>query len=247
MASVRSALTYLGVSPSSNASVLRNLCGFNRNRAPTDPDPSTVSQVSLLNHLNSLKGKHVHVNVIRVGIDNATDADLDKIDYAIYRARNIYRTVSLGLGRVEHYAVPASDANGRDDLGSQSEAEDLTHDWSVPNNGIDLFIVRNISATDFIGISPVGGPCDKNDKNMNGVISGHINLGTEQLARTFSHEMGHYLGLKHNHGDNCPSSAAERDNLMAQSRCANSVRNSVILTGSQGNTIRGHCFVRDGY
>jgi len=245
MVSVRAALKYMGVDPSSSASILNSLFGFSRTRAPTDP--VTVSQVSLLNHLSSLKGKHIHLNIIRVGIDNATDADEDKIDYAIYKARNIFRTVNLGVGRIEHYWVSSQEANGKDDIGSADEAEELTHEWSVPNDGIDIFIVRNISA-DFIGISPAPGTCDKSDKDMNGVIGGEINLDAEELARTFTHEIGHYLGLKHPHGDNCPSiGASERDKLMAQSRCANNTRTSVILSSAEGDTIRGHCFVRDGY
>lgn len=248
MASIRSALKYIGISSSSNASILYNLCGFFRARVPTDPDPNTVSQVSILNHLNSLKGKHIHLNIIWVGIDNPTNADEERIDYAIYRARNIFRTVDLGVGRVERYWISSQEANGRDDIGSVDEAEELTKDWSVPNDGIDVFIVRNISSTDFIGISPVDGPCDKDDKHMNGVIGGEINLNEEELSRTVSHEVGHYLGLVHPHGDTCPPiGASERDNLMSMSICANNIRNSVLLWSSQGNTIRGHCFVREGY
>ena len=220
--------------------------GFIRARVPSDPCTTDPAQVSLLSHINSLQGKHIHLNVIRVGIDNFSADEVDKIDYAIYKARNIYRTVSLGVGRVEHYDVTSADADGKDDLGSEDEAEDLTHDWTVPNNGIDVFVVDNISDSDFVGISPVGGPCDKNDKDMNGVIGGEVNRSREAVARTFAHEIGHYLGLPHNHGDDCPSSASGRANLMAQTRCADSICDSVVLTSSQGSTMRGHCFVQDG-
>lgn len=245
MTSVKSIMNCIGVDTSGTVSVLFNLFGFFRARVPADPCSSSTAQVSLLNHLKSLEGKHIHLNVIRVGIDNFTPAEIDKIDYAIYKTRSIYRTVNLGVGRVEHYDVTSSDADDKDDLGSVDEAEDLTHDWTVPNNGLDVFIVDNIS-DDWVGISPVGGPCDKDDKDMNGVIGGEINRSTAAVARTFTHEIGHYLGLNHNHGDDCPTSAAGRANLMAQTRCADSVCDSVILTSSQGNTARGHCFVQDG-
>jgi len=246
MASVKSILNCIGVGTGGSVSILRDLFGFLRARVPTDPDPTVIAQVSLLNDLVSLKGKHIHLNIIRVGIDNFTAAEVDKIDYAIFKARNIYRTVSLGIGRVQHFDVTAADANGRDDIGSASESEDLTHEWTVPNNGLDVFLVSNISAS-FIGRSPVGGPCDKDDKDMNGVFGGEVNRGADGLARTFAHELGHYLGLSHNHGDDdCPSTTAGTANLMAQTRCASNVRTSVVLTGSQGTNVRDHCFVQDG-
>jgi hypothetical protein len=246
METVKSILGCIGVDTSGSVSVLFHLFGFIRARVPSDPCTTDPAEISLLSHINSLQGKHIHLNVIRVGIDNFTDDEVDKIDYAIYKARNIYRTVSLGVGRVEHYDVTSADADGKDDLGSESEAEELTHDWTVPNNGIDVFMVDNISDSDFVGISPVGGPCDKDDKDMNGVIGGEVNRSRAAVARTFAHEIGHYLGLPHNHGDDCPSSASGRANLMAQTRCADSTCDSVVLTSSQGSTVRGHCFVQNG-
>ena len=246
MASVKSIMDCIGVDTSGTVSVLGQLFGFLRARVPADPCSTDPAQVSLLDHLKSLEGKHIHLNIIRVGIDNFSDTEVDKIDYAIFRARKIYRTVNLGVGRVEHFDVTSGAADGKDDLGSEDEAEDLTHDWTVSNNGLDVFMVDNISDEDFVGISPVKGPCDKNDKDMNGVIGGEVNRSFEGVARSFAHEIGHYLGLPHNHGDDCPTSASDTANLMAQTRCASSVCDSVVLTDSQGSEVRGHCFVQDG-
>jgi hypothetical protein len=250
--SVKSIMNCIGVDTSGSVSVLFHLFGFFRARVPADQCSSSAGQVSLLDHIASLKGMHTHLNIIRVGIDNFTGAEVDSIDYAIYQTRRIYRTVNLGIGRVEHYDVTSGNAGGKDDLGSEDEAEDLTHDWTVPNNGLDVFMVDNISDTDFVGISPIGGPCDKNDKDMNGVIGGEVNRGAQAVARTFAHEIGHYLGLSHNHGNapSCPDTTAGCNNLMAQTRCAAScgggVCQSVNLIDSQGNTVRGHCFVQVG-
>lgn len=246
METVKGIMNCIGVDTGGSVSVLFHMFGFFRGRVPDDPCTTDTPQVSLLEHIGSLKGRHIHVNVIRVGIDNFTDDEVDKIDYAIFKARRIYRTVNLGLGRVEHFDVTSADADGKDDLGSEDEAEDLTHDWTVPNNGIDVFLVDNISDDDFVGISPVDGPCDKDDKDMNGVIGGEVNRSRAAVARTFAHEIGHYLGLEHNHGDDCPGSASGRANLMAQTRCADSTCDSVLLTNSQGSTMRSHCFVRNG-
>jgi Metallo-peptidase family M12B Reprolysin-like len=258
MESVRSIMNCIGVDTSGRVSLLFHLFGFFRARVPSDPCSSATAQVSLLDHVNSLKGRHVHLNIIRVGVDNFTDDEIDRIDSAIYRTRDIYRTVNLGVGRIEHYDVLASDANGHDDIGSEAEAEDLTQEWTIPNDGLDVFMVDNISDPDFVGISNVDGPCDKNADEMNGVIGGEVNRTAEAVARTFPHEIGHYLGLEHNHGDapDCPDTTAECDNLMAQTRCAippplgtgcgNGVCQAILLIAAQGNTVRDHCSVQDG-
>jgi hypothetical protein len=254
MASVKAIMGCIGVPRNPSLSVLFHLYGFVRQRVPTDPCTTVPASVSLLEHITSLRGPHIHLNIIRVGIDSFTAAEVNRIDYAIYRTRKIYRTVRLGVGRVEHWDITVADANGQDDLGSEDEAEDLTHDWTVPNNALDVFMVANISDPDFVGISAINGPCDKDDEDadMNGVVGGEVNRAANAVARSFAHEIGHYLGLKHNHGasPNCPNTMAGCDNLMAQTRCAVScgsgICTAVNLTGAQGNTVRNHCFVQDG-
>lgn len=245
MESVKSVMNCIGVSTAGNVSILGDFFGFFRQRLPTDPIATQTAQVSLLSQMRSLQGRHIHLNIIRVGIDNFTAAEVNRIDFALYRARQIYQPVNMGIGRIEHYDVTSASAGGKDDIGSDDEAEDLTHDWTVPNNGLDVFMVDNISAR-FVGLSPRPGPCDKDDKNMNGVLGGEVNRTSDRVARTFAHEVGHYLGLPHNHGDDCPTSTTDRNNLMAQTRCAISDRNSVVLTTGQRDTIREHCSVQEG-
>jgi hypothetical protein len=249
MARVKDILNCIGVSTSGSVSILGNMFGFSRARVPPDPDTTVTAQVSVLQLVRDLQGQHLHLNVIRVGFDTLSASDqttaFQKLDYAIYRIRNIYRPIRLGVGRVEHYFIDAADSNGRDDLGSEDEADELSDEWTVPNDAIDVFVVRNISDSDFVGISPVGGSCDKDSKD-DGLIGGEINRNFEPFSRTFAHEVGHFLDLEHNHGDDCPSSTAGQNNLMAQTRCAISVRDSVLLTGSQGSTMRDHCSVRSG-
>jgi len=248
MASLKSLLNCIGVDASGDVSVLGNFFGFIRHRVPPDPDTSVTASVSMLQQMRGVQGKHVHLNIIRVGFDTLSSAvqalALEKIDYATYRTQNIYRPVNLGVGRVQHWAISAANSNGRDDLANEDEAEALRDEWSVPNNGIDVFVVRNIS-DEFVGISPIGGNCNKNEID-DGLIGGEINWDFEQFSRTFAHEIGHFLGLSHTHGSDCPISTAEQNNLMAQSKCAISVRNSVNLTNSQGEDVRDHCSGQDG-
>jgi hypothetical protein len=196
--------------------------------------------ISLRRQAQRLKGRHFHLNVVAVGSDQFSDGDYLEIDYSIYRLRNIYDPVALGVGRVQHWIVTTAQAGGLDTPTSEDDLEELTHDWSSPADGIDIFIPHNVSVSSnggsVLGNSPEEGPCDKSAKDMNGSTCGL--WGSEQTSRSFAHELGHYLGLGHENGS--PS------NLMCQSSKASSVRNSVKLTSSQGDDMRDHCFVRDG-
>jgi Metallo-peptidase family M12B Reprolysin-like len=250
VASVRSILSCLDVQPAGSVSLLFHLWGFGRAKVPTDPDTSVTASVSLLQKIRGAQGDHIHLNVIRVGFDSIPAGNLDqaeeKLDYAIYKIHNVYRPVSLGIGRVTHWVISTAEADGADDLGSEDEADELSDDWSVPGDGIDVFVVRNISDSDFVGISPVDGDCDEDSKD-DGLVGGEIGRNFDPVARTFAHEIGHFLGLEHNHDDDeCPTTTAGKNNLMAQTKCAISVRDSVLLTGGQGSTMRDHCSVRGG-
>jgi hypothetical protein len=255
MPSIRETLNCIGRDTSGSNSVLRDLFGFARSRVPFIG--STTSAVSVKDTLDGLQGRHIHINVINVGWVNefsSTNADTGrrKVDYAIMRTRQIYQQVNLGVGRVQHWVIDQSEADGYDNIGSEGEADELSGDSGTPNNGIDCFVPRTISDNDFIGRSPVGGDCDKGGKR-DGLIAGAIDRGGsvntsfDGFARTFAHEIGHYLSLPHNHGDgSCPSGSAA-NNLMAQTRCITvSPRDAVNLTSSQGSDMRGHCMTRAG-
>lgn len=237
MASLRALADCIGIDK--NFSVLRDFFGFARGQLPPDPTGADVI-VSLKRQFERLDSEHFHLNVIAVGSDQFTDSDYIEIDYSIFKLRNIYHTVGLGVGRIEHWIVPTEDADGLDTPTSEDDLEDLTRSWTVPNDGIDLFVPHNMSVPSnggiVLGLSPVGGPCDKSAKQMNGATCGL--WGSEQTARTFAHELGHYLSLPHRN--------KQPDNLMCQSGSASSTRNSVKLTGSQGDKMDDHCFVNDG-
>jgi hypothetical protein len=242
MTSLRAIASCIGVS--GNFSVLRSFFGFFRGVLPPDPTGASV-RISLRRQMGLLQGAHFHLNVIAVGVDNFTDADDIEVDYSLFKIRNVYAQVNVGVGRIQHFAISVAEADGLDAPTTSDQLEDLTEAWSVPNDGVDLFIPHDMNVPSnggmILGRSAVDGPCpgDKDDKGLSGSVSGL--WGREQTARTVAHEVGHYLKLRHNHGDNCPTATAARNNLMAQSRCALSTRDSILLTSGQGNDVRDHC------
>jgi hypothetical protein len=221
-------------------SVVRDMFGFLRGVVPPDPVTGRVS-VSLRTQLDQLGGRHIHLNVIATGADNFTDADNIEVDYAIFKLRNVYRQVGLGVGRVQHWAISVADANGLDAPTEEGQLQELTERWEVPNNGIDLFVVHDMNIPSnggmLLGRSAVDGPCeDKDRKGMEAATAGL--WGSERTARTIAHELGHYLTLDHRND--------EPDNLMCQTGKASSIRNSTVLTNDQGSDMRDHCMTHGG-
>jgi Metallo-peptidase family M12B Reprolysin-like len=168
----------------------------------------------------------ISINVIRVGSELFTSADITTINNAIEVLRTTYATVGLTLRRVERFIIPLARANGREIIDNNGEAETLTDEWTVSNNAVDVFFVKTYVGS-VAGLSPVGGPCNKNAKGMDGAVVELIGSTTGQVL---AHEVGHYLGLSHVTGDST--------NLMFPS-----VPNGGRLSAGQGNTIRSHCFV----
>ena len=72
-----------------------------------------------------------------------------------------------------------------------------------------------------------------------------VNRPAAAVGRTFTHELGHYLGLSHTCGEapgcNAP---CQTSNLMTQSGCAGS--NALNLTSSQGGKMSCHFMIQSG-
>ena len=254
--SARTLLSRVGANPAADQSLLLRLFGFRRRRVPADPVAGVTASVSLRALAEDYERPHIHVNVIAMGFDAfgaGEAAAIEELDYCVLRLRDIYRPRNIGVRRVLHFEVDAADADGFDVIAGGDEATDLWRSFSVDNNGIDAFVVRSISG--LLGRSPRPGRCSKGNKR-DGLVAGGVQASHDSISRTFAHEIGHYLGLRHNHDDgtgtqNCPTTTTTRRNLMAQTRCTDNppavtVRNAILITGAQGSTMRDHCMVRGG-
>lgn len=215
--STRAILSCLG--HPDKASIVGDLFGFS-----FVPKP-----LSLRRQIELMRGKHFHVNLILVG--EFSWQDWRKTSYSIQTAREIFAQVDLGIGKLEWYGISSQDAGSLAVIDSNSEAEDLTQDWTVPNNAHDLFVVKQMNGAD--GWSAVKGSCDKNAKGMNGSVVS-LNGSDNNAGNTFAHEMGHYLGLKH---------ISDTGNFIGGDGGSNSWTG---IHDWQGDTMKSHCWVQNG-
>jgi Matrixin len=184
-------------------------------------------------HMKRLFNPRIDVNLIQVGADQFGLGGAIEVDVALERARGIYDTVGLAIGRVLHFDISTADADGYEHIGDDGEAVDLADDWSVDNRALDVFIVLTF-AGDHVGVSEQDGPCDKDGssgteaKVMEGsVVAIEENDDTTGIA--LAHEIGHYLGLGH---------VDDPALLMHETATGEA------LTAKQGSTMHQHCFVQ---
>lgn len=222
MASIRQIADCIGLAE--DFGIVRGFFGY------TGGAPETLS---LKAQVNRLYGPHIHVNLIRVGFELFSEWDNLEIDNALHFMRRTYETVNIGIGRVGNYYISTSDSHGREHISDPDEAEDLTREFTIPNNGIDIFLVRTFGGPDGGAAPPGGGPTNKNDDTMDGVVVS-IQDAPQITATSLAHEVGHYLGL--DHVDN-----NDTTNLMNRW-----VYNDGLLTAQQGQIMRSHGMVRPG-
>jgi Metallo-peptidase family M12B Reprolysin-like len=179
-----------------NFSVVRDFFGYRRRVKATD---SLLTQVKLLS-----SGKRIGVNVIYVGEDKWFKPDFIEVEGALRRMRAIYAQVNIAIARIRYYGITTAMAPGREDIDDDCEAQDLTNEYTIPNDSLDVFMVMNYAGAT-IGLSENDGPCDKNDgwfTNMSGsvvAIRDSSDTSGEVTGQVMAHEVGHYLGLGHSY------------------------------------------------
>ena len=237
MASLRSLAACIGVT--GEFSVVRDFFGHASPPPwrPVSPDNIPPSSLSLLTQIRRLQQPYFNINVVRVGTNSDgilaaegvddIDAAVDEqnVDCAVDMAREIYGAIGIGIGRVERWwRIPAADTD-HEVIDSQAEAGDLVREFSVGNDGIDVFVV----------LEWVGDIAGRHPKRGDGVVVESLETDFLGTARIFSHELGHYF-LGQGHKNNEPN------NIMAQSR---PMPGSTELNPDQAEKIKKHDKILD--
>jgi hypothetical protein len=173
--------------------------------------------------------RHLDLNIICVGFEDFTATDVADMLHAIDVTRAIYAKVRLNVRNVGFYQISASDAGANAVIDSEAEAADLTWDWSVDNDSLDVFVVRVMNGAD--GWSSIDGSCHKDVKGLTGSVVS-LNGTTRNAANTLAHEVGHYLGLDH---------IPDAGNFIGGDGSSNGFTG---IFSWQGAIMRQHCFVR---
>jgi hypothetical protein len=168
---------------------------------------------------------YLDLNVVYVGYEDFAQGDYNKVGYAIDKyLPSIYGKVGLRLGAVSYYAISNWQWSSSID---ESDTEALTDRYTVPDSGVDVFVVRTLHGAE--GVSEQNGSCDKNSSSGRTGVVVSLQGDCHNVGNTFAHEIGHYLGLEH---------CDEEGNFMYPS--SNSYDG--IYTW-QGEKMNQHCFV----
>jgi hypothetical protein len=177
---------------------------------------------------------HVSINLIYVGWENFSQDDVATVDAACWATRQVYWQVGFDMFGFSAYSIPVAEAQGYSYIDDNSEADWLTSQWTIPGDGIDVFLVKGF-AGQAAGLSPTPGPCDKYQTYppMTGSVVEVVGAAT---SNALPHEIGHYLGLDDDYTDpnNVMYYAIDGSNPVAHP----------VMTPVQGIFIASHCFTR---
>ena len=245
-ASLRGVCAALGRTGS--VSLCRDILGFTGFKIPAAANNTRPAPVLSINRfVRLLRGKHFHVHLILAGSEMFTGKDMSRIDYEVFRLRDIYAAAGIGIGIVSGEGRPAANSAGHAVIRTRADVEHTSHDITANGNFIPVVIpadmTSNLIAEDGtvkvgFGLSPIGGPCSPRNAELNSVV---IDFDGDPMSRTLAHEVGHFLGARH------PSSTPGT-NLMAQNAdFSGDSFFATTITESDRNIMLAHpCVMRPG-
>ena len=198
-------------------------------------------ELSLRGHLELIKDEAFNLCIFLVGHEPGfagwwSQAEAQSMQFAIDVMRELYSQVGVGVRRLFWRYIDTSEAAGYWSVDA-GEATDLTEEFTGPNDGIDLFFVKNVS--DAGGWSNSDGPCDKDEKGERTGAVLELKNSDTFTGILLAHEVGHYLTLKH---------AGDITNVMGDDSDGDGIGSidgtSLNLTNSQGNKMKASCFIR---
>ena len=157
--------------------------------------------IALREHLLCLSQKnHFNLNVIFAGTLAQTNRPF--VERAVQVCRAIWMGGRITLGRVTYTFHPTAPTAAGGPVGEfanincESDVHAMTRTFSVRNDGIDCFLVDNLTCG--LGFAPPGGPPFKTSASKDGIaVELNFNRNALQVGRTMAHEVGHYFGLGH--------------------------------------------------
>ena len=225
---------------SGDFSVVRNFFGH-REGQPRTSSAGSGRQISLLDQIKGLQGHHIHLDIILVGSDQFLTGHKQDIDYAVFKTREIFAQVHLGVGRIAHHHITTAEADGLEHIEKKKHYKKLGRKYRGSNDdAIDVFVVLDfdyeMDGEAKAGIAPIGIPDNKDIYHFDGVVmgirsSGGVNQGAVKLGMLLAHELGHCLSLRH---------VDYPTNLMFPSSAGSG------LSADQGADMRSHDYVQPG-
>lgn len=197
--------------------------------------------LSVRRHLELIEDEPINLCIFLVGHEPGfggwwTRDEALSIQFAIDVMRELYAQVGVGVRRLFWRYIDTDEATGYWSVDA-SEATDLTQDFTGPNDGIDVFYVKDVSDAD--GWSNSDGPCNKDQKNERTGAVLQLAASNTRSGILLAHEVGHYLTLKH---------AGDITNVMGDDSDGDGIgqidSTSVNLTTAQGNDMKDSCFIR---
>lgn len=181
---------------------------------------------------------HFDLNVVVVGIDKFTAAQLQQVNDSVTVMTSIFAPLGPTVGTVTRHKVSTANSAGLHIIRDNADAQSLAEQWMVQNDAIDLFVVASIPLKD--GWSPVPGKCPKAvGKNMRSPVVA-LNGDKFNSGNTFAHELGHFLGLPHAENDSSLVGPA----LVASNFIASQSGSNTAMTQAQSEKMRTHCTIK---